>query len=99
MLDQEWHSATRGKKYLFKKSFVSDSPFETVESRQHVNDAFRSGIPALKRCPNIWQKFYGIYLNKIGENYLALALQSIEKLSLSTELQSGAETPIQSFIT
>ena len=78
---------------------MSDSPFKTVESRQHVNDAFRSGIPALKRCPNIWQKFYGIYLNEIGENYLALALQSIEKLSLSTELQSGAETPIQSFIT
>ena len=48
---------------------MSDSPFETVESRQHVNDAFRSGIPALKRCPNIWQKFYGIYLNKIGEKF------------------------------
>ena len=64
-----------------------------------MNDAFRSGILALKRCPNIWQKFYGIYVNKIGENYLALALQNIEKLSLSMELQRGAETRIRSFIT
>ena len=74
---------------------MSDSPFETVESRQHVNGTFRSGIPALKRCPNIWQKFHGIYLNEIGENYLAHTLQSIEKLSLSTELQRGAKTPTQ----
>ena len=74
---------------------MSDSPFETVKSRQHLNDAFRSGIPALKRCPNIWQKFHGIYLKEIGENYLAHTLQSIEKLSLSTELQRGAKTPTQ----
>ena len=63
-----------GKEIFIKKSVLSASPSETLESRQNVNDAFCSGTPALQRCPDIWQKFYRIHFDKFGENYSALAL-------------------------